>query len=224
MALVCQPALATAPAWLTSSPVTPGPCVQEFIQMICRTGGNVPCEALRREAAREPVQLAEQEAACRKARANPIFLGRTQMALTLADRLLGNGKPLTPSLADGNAPAFHPDEEIEFDLRPDSFNASEVYNPELEVCGPHPHRAPLFRSRLSRPHRSFLRPSWRIQTCSRRCSRPRLGSGMRRGSGGGLRHRSSKCRCWRACRPSGPPRWIGAASLRRRRRCSLSGS
>ena len=56
MALACQPALAAAPAWLTSSPITPGPCVQEFIQMICKTGGNVPCEALRGEAVREPAQ------------------------------------------------------------------------------------------------------------------------------------------------------------------------
>ena len=119
----------------SGAPVGPGPCVSEFIQLVCRTGGRVPCEALQQESVREPTQLAQQEAACQKARANPVFMGRTQMALTLADRLLGNGKPLSKSIEDGHAPAFHADKEIEFDLRPDSFNASEISelgDPQLE--------------------------------------------------------------------------------------------
>ena len=104
--------------------------------MICQTGGAVPCEALKRERAKEPELLAQQEQACRQARANPIFIGRTQMALTLADRLLGHGKPL-PSMVEGGVPAFHADEDIEFDLRPNSFNATEMDDPQLEA-GPPP--------------------------------------------------------------------------------------
>ena len=100
--------------------------------MVCEQGGVVACEALRRERAREPAAIAQQERACRQARANPVFLGRTQMALALADRLLGHGRSLIPDDSTKGAPAFQADEEIEFDLRPDSFNASEINDPQVE--------------------------------------------------------------------------------------------
>lgn len=116
--------------WVCAAPART--CVDEFVRMVCEQGGIVACEALQRERAREPGAIAQQERACRQARANPIFLGRTQMALTLADRLLGHGRSLIPDDSTKGAPAFKADEEIEFDLSPDSFNASEINDPQVE--------------------------------------------------------------------------------------------
>ena len=65
------------------------------------------------------------EQVCKETLAQPVLLGRAEMALALAQRFLGD--------ADEDAPHLRADREVQLDFDPAHFNETVlVHNPELE--------------------------------------------------------------------------------------------
>ena len=85
----------------------------ELLRVFCAAGGSVPCDALRRERARNHVGVVRMEGVCRDTLRSPVLIGRAQMALTLAQRFVGDA-------SDG----LRVDGQVDLDMDPAHFNST----------------------------------------------------------------------------------------------------
>ena len=91
----------------------------ELLRVFCAAGGSVPCDALRRERSRNHAGVVRLEGICRETLRSPVLLGRAQMALTLAQRFVGDA-------SDG----LQTDGEVELDMDPAHFNETALTRDE----------------------------------------------------------------------------------------------
>ena len=91
----------------------------ELLRVFCAAGGSVPCDALRRQRSRHHADVVRMEGVCRETLRSPVLIGRAQMALTLAQRFVGDA-------ADG----LQPDGQVELDMDPAHFNETALTRDE----------------------------------------------------------------------------------------------
>ena len=173
----------------------PTAACDQLLELICRAGGDVPCGALRRH--RHDPGFAESS--CRRALDSPLYLGRMQMALALAQRLMQGGP-------DPAMPRLSFDSDLVVELEPGGLNETDL----LGIERPAPNLEKFFAGILEDP--DALPARWPYSTDEARAA------GDRRRRGGRRRGRG-RVRRWRRHAPRrpriAPPRPRPAARPRR---------